>query len=331
MGHNTENESAKPTFEAIILFKRIPYWIYWPAIGFLSFVLGELLTRFFAENYFLWSRLLFNVAFGTLPIINIWFFHSFRKTMQEISIFFWQDDAEFQRWLKNKEIHIFTLRSWMAKCVTGFIFVAGLITIILLGLPFKSELFNLIGLICFSIFLMFCGNTLYISIGLLSTLREIVNRPTIIPFFMPHHRVISKLQNYYLIQTLFIVLYYIGLVIAVWRGPYGLNSAMLIWLTGLASYPLVMFSWSFLQIHFLMQNIKQSYLETINSEVQYAFKNVFNGHDFQELEHLEKIMNIQNKIHTLAEWPVSVGGALTFLTSLATAIIQIIVSTYFRK
>lgn len=331
MGQNTGKESIKSTFEAIILFKRIPYWLYWPAIGLLSFILGELLTRIFSENYFFWSRLLFDAAFGTLPIINIWFFYSFKKTMLEISVFFWHDDAEFHRWLKNKEIYIFTLRSWMAKCVTGFIFVAGFMTIILLGLPFKSEIFNVIGLIFFSIFLMFCGNTLYISIGLLSTLREIVNRPTIIPFFMPQHRFISKLQNYYLIQTLFIVLYYIGLVIAVWRGPYGLNLAMLIWLTGLASYPLAMFSWSFLQIHFLMQNIKESYLETINSKVQYAFKNVLNGHDFEELEHLEKIMNIQNKIHKLGEWPVSVGGTLTFLTSLATAIIQIIVSAYFRK
>lgn len=330
MGYNMGMESPKPTFEAVILFKRIPYWLYWAVIGLLTFVIGELLIRAFSENNLFWSRLLFSVAFGTLPSVNIWSFYTFRKIMRELSTFFWETDAEFEIWLKNKEINIFTLSSWTAKYVTGFIFFAGLTTIIILGLPLKSGICNIIGLISFALFLIFCGNTLYISIGLLSTVREIAKRPQRIPFFMIRHPVISKLQNYYFIQAILIVFYYAGLVIAVWQGPYGLNYAMLIWLTSLAIYPLAMFSWSFFQFHLLMQNIKQSYLETINSEVQHALNKVLNGHNFKEIEHLDKIMSVQNKIHALAEWPLSIGGALTFLTTLSTVITQILLSVYFR-
>ncbi|TFH39446.1 MAG: hypothetical protein E4G94_10970 [ANME-2 cluster archaeon] len=47
-GYNMELQPAKPTFETIMLFKKIPYWLYWPAIGFLFFVFGELLIWAFA-------------------------------------------------------------------------------------------------------------------------------------------------------------------------------------------------------------------------------------------------------------------------------------------
>ena len=322
-------QSVKPTFETIILFKKIPYWLYWPAIGFLSFIFGEIMIWAFADYNFIWTLLLFSGAIGTLPFVNIWFFYSFKKIMLKLTIFLWDNNVEFNIWLKNKETLIFTLSSWKAKFVTGFILVAGLITVILLGLPLKSGICNIMGLIFFAIVLIFCGNTLYISIGLLSTLREIVKRPNRIPFFMLQHPAISRLQNYYLIQTVLIVFYYLGLVIAVWQGPYGLNYAMLIWMTGLASYPLVMFFWSFLQIHYLMQNIKQTHLETINSEVQFALKKV-SSHNFKDINHLEKIMNVQDKIHAMPEWPISIGGILTFLITLATAIIQIVISVYFR-
>jgi hypothetical protein len=326
-----EVEPAKPTFEAIILFKRIPYWLYWPVVGIISFVLGELLIWAYAEKNLFYTLLILSISLGTLPLINMWFFNSFKRLMHELSEFFWDNNEEFEKWYKIKEKYIFTLNSLEAKFTIGFIFIIGLVTVILLGLPFKSEICNITGVNAFALLLIFCGNTLWISIGLLLTLEEIVKRPIKIPFFMIRHHVVSKLKNYYLTQTLFLVLYYIGLVIAVWQGPYGFNYAMLGWLTGVAFYPLVLFLWSFFKIHFLMNNIKQSYLEIINSEVQHALNNVLSNHNLKDTEHLEKIMSIQDKIHTLAEWPISFSSSLTFLMTLITAITQILVSAYLKQ
>jgi hypothetical protein len=75
--------------------------------------------------------------------------------MQGLSVLLWTGDAEFEKWLKIRETRIFTLRSFEAKFVTGFVVVAGLIPIIILGLPFKSEIINIIGLI---FFFFFVGN-----------------------------------------------------------------------------------------------------------------------------------------------------------------------------
>lgn len=241
----------------------------------------------------------------------------------------WTDDAEFEGWLKIREKRIFTLRSSLAKLVTGVIVVAGLITVITLELPFKSEITNIIGLIFFFFLLVICGHDLYISIDLIVTLKEIVWRPARVPFFMLPHPAIYRLQKYYLTAAILYVLFYIGLVFAVWQGPYGFNYIMIVWLTALAFYPLLMFFCSLIQVRNLLRNIKQSHLETINYEVQQALEKVMNGHSLEETERLEKVMSIQNKIQNMEKGSITTGTVITFLTTFAIAIVQIVISVHY--
>lgn len=326
-----EVQQFKLSFEKMIFFKGIPYWLYWPAVGVLIFILGGLLTWVVAEKSFFCNRVFFSGAFGTLPCVNIWLFHSFKKTMQELSPFFFDNNTDFERWYKCKEKYIFTLNSWQAKFIIGCVLITGLITIILSGIPFNSSICKIVGLILFTIFLILCGNTFYISISLLSILGEIVKIPAKIPFFMIQHPVIYELQNFYLIQALVIFFYYICLVIAIWQGPYGFNNTMLIWSTGLAIYQFAMFSWIFYQLHYILKKIKYSHITIINSELQSALEKIKQkDYTFKDIEKLEKIMDVQNKIHTLGEWPRSYSGVLTFFTTLATAVTQILLSTYFK-
>ncbi len=245
--------------------------------------------------------------------------------MKTLSPLLWDDHIEFEKWLEIQEIHIFTLHSWPAKIVTGFITSAALITIITLGLPLKSGIHLVVAYTFFFFLSMFCGQCLFISIGLLLKLKEIVDRPIKVPFFLLPHPGISRLQNFYSATTLIIVSFYTGFVIAVWLGPYGFNLAMLVWLTALSGYPLAMFSWSFFQIHFLLQNVKQSHLKIANNEVQQALKNVLTDHSLKETDRLEKMMSIQNKVKAMKEWPIAVEGALTFLTALVVAIVQALI------
>jgi hypothetical protein len=256
-----EMESTTSIFEAFVLFKRIPYWLFWLGFGIFDFILGEVLICACKEKEFFYPLLMMSFSLASLPILNIWFFYAFKRLMQDLSALFWDNNTEFEIWYKNKEKSIFTLKTWHAKFVTGSVFIAGLVTIFFfLGLPFGSIFCNIPGLSAFAILLIFSGITLHTSIGLLSTLREIVKRPIRTPFFMIQNSTISKLQNYYLLQSIFVVSYYVGLVIAIWQGPYGFNNVLLIWLACSAFYPLFVFLLSFYQIHCLMRNIKQTYV-----------------------------------------------------------------------
>ena len=164
-------ESCKSTFEKIAVFTRIPYTLFWLGIGSIDFLLGKLLIWVYAENSLFYNLLIMCTTLATLPLINIWFFYSFKRLMKELSLFFWENKEEFEIWYKNTENYIFTFNSWQAKFVTGFILIAGLATVLSLGLPFKSAMCNIAGLSAFAFLLIFCGTTLHTSIGLLITLR----------------------------------------------------------------------------------------------------------------------------------------------------------------
>ena len=73
----------------------------------------------------------------------------------------------------------------------------------------------------------------------------------------------------------------------------------------------------------------QSHLETINYEVQQALEKVMNGHSLEETERLEKVMSIQNKIQNMEKGSITTGTVITFLTTLAIAIVQIVISVHY--
>lgn len=319
-------KTIRCTYEQVILLKRIPYWIYWSAIGILGFTMWEIVIRAFGDKHFLWTQLLFGGGIALLPMTYVWMSHNFQNIMRILSPLLWSDNAEFEGWLEVRATRVFTLNSWQARLVTGFIVISALITVILSRLPFNSSVLNFLALIGFTPLLVVCGQGAYILTHLLVTLREIVRRPPKVPFFMLSHSAISGLQNYYSATAVVVTLAYICLVIAVWQGPYGLSLEMQIWLTVLAFYPLSMFFWSFFQVHILMRNIKQSHIEIINQEVQLTLEKVLSRNENEDVERLDKVMDIQNRIQTTKEWPVDLQGTLTFLIALTTAIVQVMIS-----
>ena len=75
-----------------------------------------------------------------------------------------------------------------------------------------------------------------------------------------------------------------------------------------------------------MQNIKNLNIEIINREVQRTLDYVLKNQKTDDVERLEKIMGIQNKVQTMKEWPIEFQGILTFIATLATVLVQIIIS-----
>lgn len=317
---------SKTTFERIILVPRIPYWLCWLLVGSVGFVVGELFIRTYEEPSYLWSRILFSLAFALIPIFNVRLAHLFGPTLRSLALLIWKDRTQAEHWIAQRQRRIFTLESWQAKVVSAAITGAGLTTVITMGLPFGSNVVDTLFLITFLILLWFCGQTLYISLDLLVTLTYLVTQPVRTPFFLRQHPAIADLQRFYSIEALGITCFYVGLVIAIWQGPYGLHPLMLLWLTLLALYPASLLCWSFLQIHQLLRSIKRSHFQVINAEVQLNQMQAMRTHHLEDLERLEKSLTIQNMIESMREWPVNLSAVATFVITLAAAIAQIVLA-----
>lgn len=315
---------TKCTFERIMIFSKMPYWIYWPFIGVLLFAMGEVLFLVFNETHYIVSRVIACFAFAVLPMINIWLFRSFKKVVFDLSQAVLADKDSTENWLKERELRIFTLRHPMAKFVTGLIAVAGLVTVIALGLAFKSQLVNVTSIGLFAILLWFCGQTLYISFDLLSTLRDLVTQPIEAPFYLIPNPAILNLQSYYSAASLMTIFLYVILFVAIWQGPYGLNISMLVWISLLAIYPITIFVLSFIQIRSLSKKIKYSYIQLINGEIQKILNHLLKNKSSDDVERLAKYMELQNIVAKIKDSPIRIGDALTFLLALLAIINQIL-------
>lgn len=319
---------TKCTFERVIFFSKMPYWIFWPFIGVLIFALSEVLFRVFNETYYIVSRVIACFAFAVLPTISIWLFRSFKKVVFDLSQGVLADKDSTENWLKERELRIFTLRHPMAKFVTVLIVVAGLVTVIALGLAFKSQLVNVLSIVFFTILLSYCGQTLYISFDLFSTLRDLVTRPIEAPFYLIPNPAILNLQSYYSTASLMAFFLYVIMFVGIWQGPYGLSISMLVWISLLAIYPITMFVLSFIQIRSFSKKIKYSYIQLINGEIQKIFNHLLKNKSSNDVERLAKYMELQNSVAKIKDLPIRIGDVLTFLLALLAIINQILVFTF---
>ena len=291
------NRLTRSTFESLMIVPHIfPYWLYWPIIGVMFLGAEVLFLMILGDSDFFWTQLLGSSGIAFLPMANIWLAHSFRTILIELSPLVWSDGNTFYRWLASEEKRIFTLSTWSSKLVTGLIVVLGVATVLVLDLPLKSTASNLVALALFSIVLLFSGQTLYVSIALLSALRKIRNIGMSIPFFMLPHASILRLQSLFSSAALMISAFYAALVIAEWQGPYGLIPLTLIWLVGLAFYPVTLFLWAFFELHYLLREIKLSQIKAINAEVNAALGKVLKEHKSEDADYLDKVMSIQGRI-----------------------------------
>lgn len=199
-------------------------------------------------------------------------------------------------------------------------------TISWLGFPFQTLTANILAVLGFIPLLIICGQGAYLLLDLLLVLRELVNLPPKVSFYLQSHPAIARLQNSFSSASLIVMLAYICLVLSIWQGPYGFSLEMQIWLTVLAFYPISMFFWSFFHVHILMLNVKNSHIKIVNKEVQETLERVLKNKKNDDVDRLEKLMGIQNKVQAMKEYPVEFQGTLTFIATFATVLIQIIIS-----
>jgi len=312
------------TYKKLNPFRKIPYWVFWLSLGTTSYFLGDLLIRLFNERGFFVTQMFFAGCAGTFPIVIEGFSQRFQETMRSLSAILWNDKTQFEEWLTEHTIRLFTLSSWPARIITSGVTLLALATVFLLGMPFRSTILNCFALFGFVLLLIICGQGVYMLLSLLITIRQITHRQPNVPFYRLPHPAITELSDQCALASLLIGIAYIALVIAISQGPYGFSVEMQSWLAALAFFPISMFFWSLIQVRTLMRNVKQSQLDIINAEIERNLQRVLNGEELEVVQRLEKVMEIQSRIQAIQEWPIAAQGAVAFIVTFTTLAVQII-------
>ena len=316
------------TCEKLIIIRKMPYWAYWPSFGFLIFLLSELFIFLFrGENYF-WTRFLFCGGLGFVPTFCIALLRSFDNIFSPLQgIFF--DDAkdDFDKWCYRCKENIFTLKTSFSKIVVFGITISATCTFVCLGIPFKTLFLKISVIIVFAMIAFFCGVCLYISIALLLILRELSLKENIKIMFLDFpNSAIKKLQSFYSMISVVVIIFYLGLALGIWLGPYGFNIPMIVWLSLLALYPLTMIIWSIIHIHIILSNVKDGFFKDIIIEIERTKESVFSNHRLHDIIKLEKLIPIHSYITKLKDWPFAIESSLTLLGSIGVAAMQLIIT-----
>jgi len=322
----TVDEKHLTTFERLVVPRRLPFWVFWPAIALLVYAAGETLVRVISEYYYLWPRVLITWAVAFIPVTHIWIAHWFIRVMPGLFKPLADNKHHMIDLIDRAYVETFTLVTRASKIVVSFIAVSALVTVVLIGLPFESAVLNAVALPLFTLFAALCGQALHITIALLFWLGRIVRQPMTSPFFLIPRRTIADLQTFYFVLGFVVTLLYAGLIVAVWRGPYDFHLAILVWLTCLALYPLAIFVVSVIHIHRMMQVLKQKHLAAVNENVAELSKNVLINNDWDRIENLSTLMDIQTKVQRMKEWPLATPNApLALLLALITAATHLVI------
>lgn len=323
-----QKHTFQSTFERLIIFRQIPYWIYWSLVGVFIFVIFEVILLIFNDNSYYISRILISTEIAILPIIYIWLSHAFKKTMTSLASIFWDNDSKFDAWLSAKLNSIFTLKTAIAKVFVIGMTIGYMITIFFMGFPYTSILNNGFLLVVL-IFAIIGSQGAHIIISLLRSLREVSALPVKkISFFLLPHPKITALNNLYVVIIFFATLTYSIFLLAAFQGPYGLPSGLLLWLYIGGFFPLLLFIWSFIEFRILAKKIKTYNITQINIIIQKIYKRQRKSLSQKDTEILSKMMEIQKQIQEAKETNISLEGFFTFLLTLILPIAQLLDSIF---
>jgi hypothetical protein len=136
----------------------------------------------------------------------------------------------------------------------------------------------------------------------------------------------TYIQKFYSHIAKIISFYYCLLIIAAWKGPYGLIPEMQIWLVILSFYPISIFIWSTSRINDLREKIRHSHIEKINNEIQCSLQLALENKTKESAERLKILMDIQEQIQNLKLHPLFSKELITLALTSATACSQVLIT-----
>lgn len=312
----------KSIYERIIPFNLHPL-LFWPAIGLFGFLLGEFIIQYFGENRILWTRIFFTIIFSFIPPVLIYGANQIPKVIQPLTHILWGSQEESDDWIASTTSSLVSFKSIYFQIILVLAIISSIITLRKIGLPFENLLVNIFALVLFFTLIIFNAHAAYFIIKSIHISIELAEKPVSPPFYIDTKFPVIRIQNHYSLSTLAITIGYICFTLGVLFSPYGVTNELQIWLAVGAFFPTLYLIISFFQIHKIMQNIKNTNLMIINDDLQILYQKAKKWPKFNLID-LIKVMEIQDKISRMKEWPFEFQGIISFLISLIVAIVQVL-------
>jgi len=312
---------VKSTFEYLTI-KKIPYWIYWPIIGLIFYIVSELLIFYFKENRFFITQLFVSLGVFSWPVGYIYFSRTFNNIMGDLYMIFWRNKKDAVKWYNYHTLRMFTLKTMYSKILFSIFFILLTFTLLYSGLPFTNNKMKIISLFEFFLIAFIAANAIPIVFYNFIILQDLVKLKPIIPFFMFQHIGLIKLRRYLFSVIIFITIAYFVLVVAFKYSPYGLSFLYMPWATFLAIFPFGLFFWSLFKIHEIVTIAKYDQIKLINNKIQIQLKGLLND-DEKSINNLKKYMDIQSKIISISEWPIDLKSIIALVISFSPLFFQI--------
>jgi len=325
--NSLEDIVSRNLYWHLTLFLKSKYIVYWLMLGTVVILIGEIVLHFFGEPRFIWTEIFFAYfIIGAIPAVNLFSVNVFIKLIDALSPMFKLEVESFPSWIIHEGRKLFDVRylpMWATSLSINFL---GSLTLVTAGLPFKSELVNIITLIAIQPIFFICGQGAYFLAAIMIFQYRLVRLSLSIPFLEYCNRAIYKLSSSSYSLAFFALIEYGGLFFAVRFGPYGDSNLMMPWLIGLAVTPIITFVWSIFQIHFLQQEIKLKHMESITSEIQRLFDEFISNPNLNNIDRLSKAVEIQRSVEQNKEWPISLQVVITLIITAAAAVSQILIA-----
>ncbi len=317
-------------YERTMVTKKFHYIPYWLTVGVLLFAQQELIAKIFKETELLPIRILvsFYVSVSAIFMINLK--NIFVHVIEQIGELF-EFPGSQDSWLENKINEFGSPEKFsIATRVYFVVFHLGFtITVLSLGIPYKSWVSDIDFLITLQFFLFTSAHMVYGVAILLKILAEIVNFPLKrMPFYFSRHPGILVLARFYSRASLYSLAIVIILALCVWFNPYGLFSALIFWWLFTSVIPIILFIWTFIQSHTLMLRIRDKSLSLISQQIQECLDLVQKGASKDDVERLAKLMGIQDMASEMSIYPVGIEGATTFIVTFFYPVVNIAFTIY---
>ncbi len=312
---------VKSTFEYLTI-KKIPYWIYWPIIGLIFYIVSELLIFYFKEERFFICQLFAIIGIYSWPVFYIYFSKTFNVIMDDLCIIFWRNKEDAVKWYNYHATRMFTLKTLYSKILLSIFFILLILTLLYSGLPFNNNKMKIISLFGFCLIAFIAANAIPMLLYNLIITQSLIKLDPKIPFFMFSHIGLTKLKKYLFSVISIITIAYFTLIVTFESSPYGLSFLMMLWLTFLSIFPLGLFFWSLFIIHEIIAKAKYNQIELINSKIQFQVSRLLND-DEKSINNLTKCMDIQKKISSINEWPIDLKSIIALIIALLPLVFQI--------
>lgn len=310
-------------YEVLVPIKRIPYWIFWAVVAIVAFLLSEYLASIHDDDEYLIARIAIAILLYQFPVCITWFSREFQKTMRELASIMWRDNDSFERWLEKHWKTTFSLADWKPWLFIVVVIALSLVSLIPLTPFFENQLLEIFIFIEIVVIGIMGGQSAFLILYSLVTLKNISDRTPSIPFYRLPHPSLSRLQAMYSTATLITIVAFIIVSIGASQSPLGLGPITVAWLISLSLFPLAMFSWSLSQNHFLHQKVKDSHLDKINHLVQESLTAAKSEPKPDPVEVLDHFMEIQSKVQTIRTWPIELQTAIAFILSVILLVVQV--------